>query len=79
LYQIKQAEKRLGRVAVLKEQELGSTSDGTSDGAVEEEDDEANLGPKSHISLLDQHSDLKRKAEGLCQHPMYFPCFIVSP
>lgn len=59
-------EKRLGRLTALKEREVGSTSEGTSEGVVDdEEDDEINHGPKSHISLLDQHSDLKRKAEGL--------------
>ena len=51
-------------MAVLKEQEAGSTSDTTSDGQPDDEYDEANLGPKSNVSLLDQHSDLKRKAEG---------------
>ena len=56
----------MGRVAVLKEQEGGSTSEGgTSEGVADDDEDESrNLGPKSHISLLDQHSDLKRKAEG---------------
>ncbi|WAR21133.1 DDX41-like protein, partial [Mya arenaria] len=63
--QLRQAEKRLGRVGLLKEQEGGSTSEGgTSEGGAEEDEDETvNLGPKSHVSLLDQHSDLKRKAE----------------
>lgn len=60
---LKQVERRLGRVTALKEQETGSTSEGTSEGGVDEEDDEINLGPKSSLSLLDQHSDLKRKAE----------------
>ncbi|KAL4231239.1 DEAD (Asp-Glu-Ala-Asp) box polypeptide 41 [Mactra antiquata] len=62
--QIKQVEKRLGRLTALKEQETGSTSEGTSEGVNDEDDDdEVNHGPKSRISLLDQHSDLKRKAE----------------
>ncbi|XP_052228964.1 probable ATP-dependent RNA helicase DDX41 isoform X1 [Dreissena polymorpha] len=61
---VRQAEKRLGRIGLLKEQEAGSTSEGTSEGGNEGEEDEGvNLGPKSKFSLLDQHSDLKRKAE----------------
>lgn len=51
-------------MTVLKEQEGATTSDGTSDGQQDDDYDETNLGPKSNISLLDQHSDLKRKAEG---------------
>ena len=46
-------------------QKVSSTeSEGGSEGGQDDEEDEKNLGPKSNISLLDQHSDLKRKAEG---------------
>ena len=52
----------------LKEQEAvpsDGTSDGTSEGGGDDDDaDDINIGPNSHISLLDQHSELKRKAEG---------------
>lgn len=73
----------------MKEQEAGSTSEGTSECGIDEEDDEINLGPKSNLSLLDQHSDLKRKAEGMwiriqfalllyidCLASFYTICFI---
>ena len=33
----------------------------------EEEEEEIYSGPKSNVSLLDQHSELKKKAEGRCQ------------
>ena len=62
---MKQIEKKYGRVGALKEQDaISNDSEGTSEGNVEEGEDEGHLGPKSHVSLLDQHSDLKRKAEG---------------
>ena len=31
-----------------------------------EDDNEPNIGPRSKVSLLDQHSELKKKAEGMC-------------
>ncbi|XP_063413088.1 probable ATP-dependent RNA helicase DDX41 [Mytilus trossulus] len=51
--QIQEAEKRLGKVKP-KEEEKSESSD-----APEEEDP----GPKAHVSLLDQHSELKKKAQ----------------
>ncbi|VDI35024.1 ATP-dependent RNA helicase DDX41 [Mytilus galloprovincialis] len=51
--QIQEAEKRLGKVKP-KEEEKSESSD-----APEEED----TGPKAHVSLLDQHSELKKKAQ----------------
>ncbi|XP_046572583.1 probable ATP-dependent RNA helicase DDX41 [Haliotis rubra] len=59
--QSQQVEKRLGRAGILRAEEeevKSSTND------EEEEDQEGDsLGPKSHLSLLDQHSELKKKAE----------------
>lgn len=54
ILQIQEAEKRLGKVKP-KEEEKSESSD-----APEEED----TGPKAHVSLLDQHSELKKKAQG---------------
>ena len=55
-------------MAVLKDEErsVGSPSEDSAaePDVPEEETLDVNLGPKSHISLLDQHSELKRKAEG---------------
>ena len=36
-----------------------------------EDDNEPNIGPRSKVSLLDQHSELKKKAEGVCVY-----CFL---
>ena len=49
-----------------EEKSVGSPSeDSAAEPEVPEEETlDVNLGPKSHISLLDQHSELKRKAEG---------------
>ena len=51
---------------------MGSpSSDSAAEPEVPEEETlDVNLGPKSHISLLDQHSELKRKAEG--EHTVIF-------
>ena len=66
--QLHKIEKRLGRVSAIKDEEksVGSPSeDSAAEPEVPEEETlDVNLGPKSHISLLDQHSELKRKAEG---------------
>ncbi|XP_069139042.1 probable ATP-dependent RNA helicase DDX41 [Argopecten irradians] len=74
--QLQNVELRLGRAAALiKEEEEAikqSTSEGSEasdreDGEDSEEDEEEEetqgVGERSHISLLDQHSELKKKAE----------------
>lgn len=66
-HQLHKIEKRLGRLSAIKDEErsVGSPSeDSAAEPEVQEEETlDVNLGPKSHISLLDQHSELKRKAE----------------
>lgn len=71
--QLQQVERRLGRAAALiKEEEAlkNSTSEGSDvsdheEAEAEEREEEEDQGPteRSHISLLDQHSELKKKAE----------------
>jgi len=48
---------KLSRAHLAKEEEHESTQD--------EEEDNNELGPNAHISLLDQHSKLKQEAQGL--------------
>lgn len=52
--QLQEVEKRLGKVKPKEEEKSESSSE-------EEEDEDA--GPKAHVSLLDQHSELKKKAQ----------------
>ena len=47
-------------IAEAKEEEKKESTQSSCDS-----DFEANIGPKSQFSLLDQHSRLKREAEGL--------------
>ncbi|KAK3094912.1 hypothetical protein FSP39_007818 [Pinctada imbricata] len=66
--QLQEIEKKLGRASALKEEELQreSTNEESSDhqeAEQEEGQEEKDEGPKAHISLLDQHSELKKKAE----------------
>lgn len=67
--QITEAEKRLGRVAILKEESQRDSTNEESEGQQEEEgemnDGEQDIGIQSKVSLLDQHSELKKKAEGI--------------
>lgn len=64
---ITEAEKRLGRVAILKEESQRDSTNEESEGQQEEEgemnDGEQDIGIQSKVSLLDQHSELKKKAE----------------
>ena len=49
---------------------MGSLIKGAQDdkrGDSEGGDEEENEGPNAHVSLLDQHSELKKKAEGKCK------------
>lgn len=39
------------------------------DSGGEQKDEDEGLGPRSNVSLLDQHQHLKEKAEGLCTLP----------
>lgn len=68
-FQITEAEKRLGRVAILKEESQRDSTNEESEGQQEEEgemnDGEQDIGIQSKVSLLDQHSELKKKAEGI--------------
>ncbi|KAJ8317326.1 hypothetical protein KUTeg_005230 [Tegillarca granosa] len=57
--QLQQAQERLGLTSNQKEEELRKESSSEE----EEEDKDEDIGPKAHISLLDQHSELKKKAE----------------
>ncbi|ESO91087.1 hypothetical protein LOTGIDRAFT_163615 [Lottia gigantea] len=60
--QMQAIEKKLGRtVATIKQEEEKKES--TNDEEEVEEDPESSVGPNAHISLLDQHSELKKKAE----------------
>lgn len=36
------------------------------DSGEEQRDEDEGLGPRSNVSLLDQHQHLKEKAEGVC-------------
>lgn len=36
------------------------------DSGEEQRDEDEGLGPRSNVSLLDQHQHLKEKAEGMC-------------
>lgn len=68
ILQINVAEKRLGRVKELKEEIQRDSTNEESEGQQEEEgegnDGEQEPGILSKVSLLDQHSELKKKAEG---------------
>jgi hypothetical protein len=68
ILQINVAEKRLGRVKALKEEVQRDSTNEESEGQQEEEvegnDGEPDPGVLSKVSLLDQHSELKKKAEG---------------
>ncbi|XP_050398804.1 probable ATP-dependent RNA helicase DDX41 isoform X1 [Patella vulgata] len=59
--QIQKIEKKLGRTALIKTEEEKKES--TNDEEENEEDPQVSVGPNAHISLLDQHSELKKKAE----------------
>lgn len=62
----KQQLMKLGRLGQLREAELNkpkSSSENETNG--EEDDDEQAWGRKNNISLLDQHTELKKIAEGL--------------
>lgn len=43
----------------------GLTEDEQKDSGGEQKDEDEGLGPRSNVSLLDQHQHLKEKAEGL--------------
>ncbi|XP_064604084.1 probable ATP-dependent RNA helicase DDX41 isoform X2 [Liolophura sinensis] len=60
MQQLQQLQARLGHGTVSVPEEP-QEEEGEVAGV--EEDEEVNLGPMSHISLLDQHSELKKKAE----------------
>ena len=59
-------------MTVLKEESQRDSTNEESEGQQEEEeemnDGEQEIGILSKVSLLDQHSELKKKAEGI-QHP----------
>lgn len=63
-FQLQQIKKRL----IIQEED--SVSDGESGnnedsrGSKQDDDEEEEIGPNAYISLLDQHSELKKKAEG---------------
>ncbi|MGH0139135.1 UNVERIFIED_CONTAM: hypothetical protein FKN15_068856 [Acipenser sinensis] len=47
----------------LRKQQMGLTDEELRDSGSEHRDDEEGLGPRSNVSLLDQHQHLKEKAE----------------
>ena len=60
---------KLSRAKMLKKQEVeAEKKESTHDEEEEEEDEDSQnkkfVGPKAHVSLLDQHSKLKQEAEG---------------
>lgn len=57
----KQQIRKLGRVGIISEGE--QRKHGSSEYEAEVDDDDGVLGRRSNISLLDQHSELKKKAE----------------
>ncbi|KAL5021484.1 hypothetical protein ScPMuIL_000639 [Solemya velum] len=59
---LKAIEKKLGRSTVLKKEDAQKDSTNEEE-EVEDVAGEVQSGPKSHLSLLDQHSELKRMAE----------------
>lgn len=63
----------------------GLTEEEQKDSGGEQKDEDEGLGPRSNVSLLDQHQHLKEKAEGLCplHHSVYimynmFFCLVFS-
>lgn len=64
---------KLGRIGQLKETEqskIKSSSENDSNG---EDDNEGEVwGRKNNISLLDQHTELKKLAEGKCKITLKF-------
>ena len=60
----RQALAKLGRITALKDE--GKKNKSSSECEMENEDDEGAVwGRKSNISLLDQHTELKKLAEGI--------------
>lgn len=63
MQQLQQIKKRL-----QKDEGSGSGAADSSDNDIaddDKDDEEEEIGPNSYISLLDQHSELKKKAEGI--------------
>ncbi|XP_041371297.1 probable ATP-dependent RNA helicase DDX41 isoform X2 [Gigantopelta aegis] len=61
--QLEHFEKHLGRAAILKAEEENAKLSTTDEDDGKDAEEVESLGPKYHISLLDQHSELKKKAE----------------